>query len=128
MLINAKLYTVLSTTDLERAKKFYGETLGLKPFTMEGAPQGHALFQTEGGDILQVYLRQAAPKAENTVACFHVKDVAAEVVELKAKGVVFEEYDFPGLKTENGIATTGALKASWFKDPDGNIISVIQIG
>lgn len=128
MLTSAKLYTVLSTTDLERARKFYGETLGLKPYTMEGAPEGHVLFQTDGGDMIQLYLRPAPPKAENTVACFHVKDLEAEVAELKGKGITFEEYDYPTLKTVNGIATINRFKSAWFKDPDGNIISVTQVG
>lgn len=128
MLLNSKLTTVLSTTDIEKAKKFYIETLGLKPLPDREVEEGGALFETEKGDQLYVYQRSSAPKAENTVACFQVMDLEAEMADLIAKGVKFEEYDFPGLKTENGIATLGKLKSAWFKDPDGNILCLNQEG
>lgn len=126
MLTNSKLYAVLSTTDIERAKKFYGETLGLKPKTQEGAPEDHIMFEAGNGAGLLVYLRSDPPKAENTVAGFDVANLEEEMAELRSKGVTFEEYDFPGLKTENGVASMGNMKSSWFKDPDGNIISLNQ--
>lgn len=128
MLSNSKLCTVLSTTDIEKAKKFYGETLGLKLLPDREVEEGGALFETEKGDQLYVYERSSAPKAENTAACFEVSDLEAEMADLRAKGVTFEEYDFPGLKTENGIATLGKLKSSWFKDPDGNILCLNHVG
>ena len=58
---------------------------------------------------------------------FIVDDVEDTVKGLKDRGVVFEEYDFPGLKTENGIATMGNVKGAWFRDPDGNILAVSQV-
>lgn len=128
MLNNAKLYAVLSTTDLDRAKRFYGETLGLKPITKEGTPEGHVMFEAGNGTGVVVYQRPTPPKAENTVAGFDVLDLEAEMAELRSKGVTFEEYDFPGLKTENGVATLGNYKSAWFKDPDGNIIALNHVG
>jgi catechol 2,3-dioxygenase-like lactoylglutathione lyase family enzyme len=122
MLDTAKVHPTLSVTDLERAKKFYGDTLGLKP-TGRTAPD-HIEYQAGGDSVLMVYKRSDPPKAENTSASFTVDDVEATVGELKGRGVVFEEYDFPGLKTVNGIATIGDTKAAWFKDPDGNILAL----
>lgn len=127
MLKDSKLDTVLSTTDIERAKKFYGETLGLTPNT-DVELGDDAMFETSKGNRVYIYQRSDAPKAENTVACFQVTDLEAEMADLRAKEVKFEEYDFPGLKTENGIATLGNLKSAWFKDPDGNILCLNQVG
>jgi hypothetical protein len=71
-----------------------------------------------------IYERSDPSKAENTVASFAVEDVESAVQWLKDRGVVFEEYDFPGLKTVNSMATIGNHKGSWFKDPDGNILAI----
>lgn len=122
MLSQAKVHPTLSVTDLERAKKFYGGTLGLKA---DGniAP-GHVEYEAGEGTFLVIYERPDAPKAENTAASFTVDDIEGVVKSLKERGVVFEEYDFPGLKTVDGIAKVGDLKGAWFKDPDGNILAV----
>jgi catechol 2,3-dioxygenase-like lactoylglutathione lyase family enzyme len=112
----------VSVTDLERAKKFYGETLGLKS---DGEiAEDHVVYEAGDGTFLVIYKRPQPPKAENTVAAFSVDDVEATVQWLKDRGVVFEEYDSPGLKTIDSIATIGELKGAWFKDPDGNILAV----
>jgi len=76
--------------------------------------------------MLYVYQRSAT-KADHTVASFKVNDLEAEVKELKAKGVKFEEIAIPGIKTVNGIATMGKMKAAWFKDTEGNILSITQM-
>jgi catechol 2,3-dioxygenase-like lactoylglutathione lyase family enzyme len=86
--------------------------------------EGHAVYEAGEGTFLLIYERSEAPKAENTVASFSVDDVEGTVQWLKDKGVVFEEYDSPGLKTVNSIATMGDLKGAWFKDPDGNILAI----
>jgi len=65
-----------------------------------------------------------AGKSRATVAAFVVGDLDAVVASLRERSVVFEEYDLPGLKTENGIAAVGSVRAAWFKDPDGNILAV----
>jgi catechol 2,3-dioxygenase-like lactoylglutathione lyase family enzyme len=109
-------------TDLERAKKFYGETLGLKS---DGViAEGHAVYEAGEGTFLVIYERSEPSKAENTAASFSVDDVEGTVQWLKDRGVTFEEYDSPELKTINSIATIGDLKGAWFKDPDGNILAV----
>ena len=126
MLVQGKVHPTLSVTDLERAKKFYGETLGLK--ANGELAEGHVVYEAGAGSFLVVFERSEPPKAENTVASFAVDDVEGTVRWLKDRGVVFEEYDFPGLKTVNSIATIGDIKGGWFKDPDGNILAISSFG
>jgi predicted enzyme related to lactoylglutathione lyase len=123
MLSNAPLSATLPAVDIERAKKFYAEKLGLK----ESASQEPGGVTFDCGNGTQLYIYQRAPvKVEHTLASFMVKDLAAEMTELRGRGVVFEEYDFPGLKTVNGIADMGGFKAAWFKDSEGNILGIGQ--
>ena len=112
----------IPVTNLEQAKRFYEGVLGLKPATGLEAP-GHFFYEAGGGTQLGIYERGPS-KAEHTLAAFNVSDVDAAVRDLRAKGVKFEDYDFPGLKTVNGIATLGNWRGGWFKDPDGNILAV----
>ena len=122
MLAKGKVHPTLSVTNLERAKKFYGETLGLK--SNGELALDHVEYEAGEGTFLVIYVRPEPPKAENTAASFIVDDVEVIVKWLKERGVVFEEYDLPGLKTTNSIATLGDLKGAWFKDPDGNILAI----
>jgi predicted enzyme related to lactoylglutathione lyase len=112
--------------DLKRARKFYEETLGLK-VVMEDPSPG-IMLQCGKGTMLYLYQR-GATRADHTVASFAVDGIEAEVRELKLKGVKFEEYDIPAmkLKTVNSIATVGTMKSAWFKDTEGNILSVSQM-
>ena len=71
--------------------------------------------------------QEAAGSAQHTLGSFLVEDIEATVTELRSSGVTFEEYDMPGLKTENGIAQIGPEKVAFFKDPDGNILSVVEV-
>ncbi len=126
MLANALVCATLPTTDLERAKRFYGETLGL-PEANFGA--GGGVFYTAGrGTMFCVYERPPST-ADHTVAAFLVEDLDAQMSELRTRGVKFEEYDLPGLKTENGIYSdpNSGFKGSWIKDPDGNILGLTQL-
>ena len=125
MLSKAKAHPTLPVTDIERARKFYGETLELK-LREELAP-GHLLYDAGEGTFLIVYERPTPTKADSTAASFFVADVEATVKGLKDRGVVFEEYDFPGLQTVNSIATMGNVKGAWFKDPDDNILAVSEV-
>ena len=123
MLIKADVYPTLPAVDIKRARKFYEETLGLKVVKEDPSPG----IQVEAADGTGLYIYQrAATKADHTVAGFIVKDVEAEVKELKAKGVKFEEYDMPdmGIKTVNGVATMDGMKSAWFKDTEGNILAI----
>ena len=125
MLSKSKAHPTLPVTDIERARKFYGETLELK-LREELAP-GHLLYDAGEGTFLIVYERPTPTKADSTAASFIVADVEATVKGLKDRGVVFEEYDFPGLQTVNSIATMGNVKGAWFKDPDDNILAVSEV-
>lgn len=123
MLSSAPVIPTLPVVDLERATKFYQEKLGLKPVPV--GEQDSAMF--ECGEGTRLFLYQRAPtKADNTAAAFLVPDIEGTVRELKNEGIKFEEYDLPGLKTINSIATLGSTKAAWFKDTEGNILNVTQ--
>ena len=124
MLTNAKVNPTLPVVDLERAKKFYEEKLGLK--VLQEDPSPGAILQAGDGTTLYIYQR-AATKADHTAASFTVKDVEGTVKGLKAKGVVFEDIDSPGLKTVDGIFTMGELKGAWFKDTEGNTLAVTNM-
>lgn len=120
MLGSARPVATVAVSDLERAKKFYGETLGLK--AKDERSDG---IRYEAGDSwFLVYPSQFAGTAKSTYMSFDVDDLEKEVAELRDRGVTFEEYDLPGLKTVNGIAEIQGVKGAWFKDPDGNILSV----
>jgi len=113
----------IAVSDLERAKKFYGETLGLK---VKDERADGVRYEAGGGSLVLVYPSQFAGTAQSTYMGFDVDDVEKAVGELRERGVVFEEYDMPGLKTVDGIAEIEGVKGAWFKDPDGNILSIGQ--
>ena len=123
MLSDLRVSATVAVKDLEKAKSFYTDTLGLKISKEE--PEGID-FECGGGTILGVYPSSFAGTAQNTVAGWETDDLDAEVADLKGRGVTFEEYDMPGLKTENGIAKVGSFRGAWFKDPDGNILVVTE--
>ena len=116
---------VLCSTDLARSQEFYEQKVGLKlsPETIHN----HLLFECGDGSTLLVYGRPAPSKADHTQVRFWSTDVRADVDELVARGVTFEEYDFPTLKTVDHVATTAGIgKSAWFKDPDGNTLALFQ--
>ena len=123
MLRDAQVCPTLPTTDLKRAREFYEGVLGLK---VTHASEGGIAFEAGNNSAIYVYERPPSP-AQHTLASFQVDDLEAKVDEMSAKGIVFEQYDFPGLKTdEKGIAISEeeGERAAWFKDPDGNILAV----
>ena len=122
MFDSATAHGTIAVSDINRAKKFYEETLGFKP--MDERSDG-VRYRT-GDTWFLVYPSQFAGTAKSTYLTFQVDDVEAAVKELRNRGVVFEEYDFPGLKTVDGIAEIQGVKGAWFKDPDGNILAVGQ--
>ena len=124
MLTDHRMHATLPTTDLERARHFWGETLG---FPIDREVDGGAIMFRAGADSrFTLFLSPNENRAGHTQSGFAVTDVRSEVAELQAKGVVFEEYDYPGIKTEGGIAKTPAWWSAWFKDPDGNLIGLVQ--
>lgn len=128
MLANSRIRPTIPVVDLNRAKRFYETTLGLKPVVSvnNDSTTDIALFECGYGTHIELYQRSAS-KAEHTLATFEVSDIEGDVNALRAKGVVFEEYDMPEIKTQNGIATQGSVKAAWFKDSEGNILCIHQL-
>jgi catechol 2,3-dioxygenase-like lactoylglutathione lyase family enzyme len=127
MLANAMVAPSISVTDLDRAVKFYGETLGLPQ--ADGPAGVPPMFQCGDGTMLLIYPREAPSVADHTLASFKVDDIESVVDGLSAKGVTFEQYDMGEIKTdERGIASEPqGPKAAWFNDPDGNILGIFQM-
>jgi catechol 2,3-dioxygenase-like lactoylglutathione lyase family enzyme len=124
MLADARIAANVPVSNLEEAVSFYGEKLGLSLFERgEGEP--YARFAGADETKLGVYESKTAGQSKHTLASFVVDDVRSVVDELKAKGVTFEEYDMPGMKTEDGVASMGDTRAAWLKDPDGNILEIV---
>lgn len=120
-----RVSAVICSTDLARSKDFYENKVGLRlsPQTITN----HLLFECGDGSTLLVYGRPTPNKADHTQVRFWSEDVEGDVKMLAGRGVVFEEYDFPALKTVGGIATTpGVGKSAWFKDPDGSTLALFQ--
>ena len=117
MLDDAMLVPTVAVTDLDRAKRFFGEQLGLSmldetPFAVRYA----------AGKGTQVSVRRGQPNVGQTVAHFEVDDLDSLIRDLTARGVTFEEYETP--KTTNFIAQVGPARGAWFKDPDGNVFGL----
>ena len=108
--------------DLDRTRRFYEDVLGAQ-VVMED-PGG--IIYRSGDSTFSLYPTEFAGTAQHTLGAFVVRDVDAAVAELRGKGVTFEDYDLPGLKTVDGIAELGGVRGAWFKDPEGNILSVVQ--
>jgi predicted enzyme related to lactoylglutathione lyase len=123
MLKNAPIVPYIPVADVARARKFYEEKVGL---VAKEEYAGGVLYECGNGSRVFMYPSPGAGTSKASTAFWAVKDVAAEVAELKARGVVFEEYDMPGIKTVNSIATGGGAKTAWFKDSEGNILAVSQ--
>ncbi len=123
MLDGKSIFPTLAAYDLERASHFYEDTLGLHRADVQ-SPDG-IMYQSNGTRFL-VY-KSAPPRGGTTAASFLVDDLEAEMRELREKGVEFEEYDLPGLKTDHGVAEFEGGKGAWFKDSEGNIINIVQM-
>lgn len=124
VLRSAAMAAVLPTHDIEAARSFYVDTLGLV-LDEKRSGEGALVLGVANGPGLVVYLKGMS-KADHTALGFTVDDVETAVAELKSKGVVFEDYDIPemGIKTVDGIADMDGAKTAWFKDPSGNILTV----
>jgi catechol 2,3-dioxygenase-like lactoylglutathione lyase family enzyme len=124
MLSNADASAVIAVADVSRAKSFYHETLQLP--IVEERPTG-LRFECGRGTFIIVYPSPFAGTARSTVAGFQVDDLDATMADLRSRGIKFENYDSPGLKTKDGVAELGPnrVRACWFRDPDGNILSIV---
>ena len=123
MLKDSPIVPYIPASDIPRARRFYEQKVGLVP-RQEIA--GGVVYECGNGSWIFLYQSGGAGTSAASQAFWQVKDVEAEVRELKSRGVVFEDYDLPGIKTVDGIATMGDTKGAWFKDSEGNIFALIQ--
>jgi predicted enzyme related to lactoylglutathione lyase len=128
MLTQARIVAIVPVSDVEEAVRFYGDTLGLtlKERRSDLPENREAEFEGANGSLL-AYESVGAGQSRHTVAGFRVGNIEEVVAALTERGVVFEDYDLPDLKTENGIATVGDVRAAWCRDPDGNILAVESV-
>ncbi len=125
MLSDYDIQATIPASDYERAKAFYSEKLGFKP--VREIEFGGGAYYESGSTAFLVYPSGFAGTNQATAASWRVDDVEKVVAEMKASGIVFEEYDFDEFKTVDGIATTpDGSRGAWFKDSEGNILSVFQ--
>ena len=116
--------TILPVDDAARARSFYTEKLGLPHRGM--TDDGSELLGTDGGPLLQLMPVSDGKHSDHTALSFEVADIEAAVRDMEAKGVMFQDYDLPTLKTENHICTTASEKCAWFMDTEHNILCVHQ--
>ncbi|BCW62745.1 VOC family protein [Paenarthrobacter sp. MSM-2-10-13] len=127
MLKDQQVGAVLPAHDIARARAYYSEKLGLEPENPDD--EDNLQYKCGDGTGFFIYQTPNAGTAKNTQIGWMVSDLKAAVQELRGKGVVFEDYDFPGLKTEDGVATMpDGSAAAWFLDSEGNILSLNQSG
>src|SRR5437667_10909344 len=122
MLTTAPIRAYIPASNIERARKFYEQIVGLEP-AEEYA--GGVVYMCGGAEVF-LYPTPNAGTSKASQATWQVKDVEAEVADLKARGVVFEEYAMPGINTKSNIATGRGAQAAWFKDSEGNIMGAVQ--
>jgi catechol 2,3-dioxygenase-like lactoylglutathione lyase family enzyme len=125
MLGKADATPMIAVRDLDRARRFYAETLGLETNEAMG---GEILEVRSGDTLINVYRSEFAGTNQATALTFDVDDIESEVRELKERGVFFQHYDMPGLEQRGDLYVGEGMKTAWFKDPDGNILSLFQGG
>ena len=123
MLGKADATPMIAVKDIDRARKFYQDTLGLETSEAMG---GEVLEVKTGDTFINVYRSEFAGTNQATALTFDVDDIEAEVRDLKDKGVFFEHYDLPGLEQQGDLYVAPGMKTAWFKDPDGNILSLFE--
>ena len=123
MLGKADATPMIAVSDLDRARKFYQDKLGLEAKEEMG---GEVLEMKSGDTRITVYRSEFAGTNKATALTFDVHDIDSEVRELKDKGVLFQHYDMPGLERQGDLYVAEGMKTAWFKDPDGNILSLFE--
>ena len=123
MLGKANATPMIAVKDLDRARTFYADTLGLETRDEMG---GEVLTVKSGDTMISVYRSEFAGTNKATALTFDVDDIEGEVRELKDKGIFFEQYDMPGLERQGDLYVAQGMKTAWFKDPDGNILSLFE--
>jgi len=124
MLGKADATPMIAVKDLDRARTFYEDTLGLKQVD----DFGEGFMLRSGATKVSVYRSEFAGTNKATALSFDVDDVDSQVRELKDKGVSFEHYDLQGLERQGDVYVAQGMKTAWFKDPDGNILSLMEGG
>jgi predicted enzyme related to lactoylglutathione lyase len=122
MLRQAPVTTILPVKDMDRARAFYEAKLELEPRGF--AADGNYLFGCGGDAQIALIVKPEGTKAEHTALSFEVSGIEQVIARLEARGVVFEDYDFPNLKTVDHVCVLGSDKAAWFKDSEGNYLCV----
>jgi catechol 2,3-dioxygenase-like lactoylglutathione lyase family enzyme len=123
VLQDAPMYAYIPARDLARARQFYEGKLGFKPGQ---ETDGGVVYEFGRGTACFLYPTPNAGTSQASQAFWSVADVDGEIASLKARGVVFEDYDMPGEKSPQGAITAGGAKAAWFKDSEGNIMALIE--
>jgi catechol 2,3-dioxygenase-like lactoylglutathione lyase family enzyme len=123
MLSDQPMFTTLPASDLERARKFYKETLG---FEVESEDPGGTLFRAGDGARFLVFPSAGKASGDHTQAGWRVTGIRSVMDELRGRGVEFLDYDLPGFKTENGVAQMGDVLGAWFKDTEGNLLNLTE--
>jgi catechol-2,3-dioxygenase len=113
----------LPAKDLDRAKTFYLDRLGLNPISEDRAGVHFVM----GGTRFRLFRSGGTASGAHTQLAFVVGDLDALLNDLKSRGLEFENYDYPNLKTVNGIADLGYARAAWFKDSEGNLLGIAQL-
>jgi catechol 2,3-dioxygenase-like lactoylglutathione lyase family enzyme len=127
-LAEAGIVAIVPVSDVEAAIRFYGGTLGLElQERRDDLPENREAEFKAGQGTLLVYESVGAGKSRHTVAGFRVDDVDATVATLRKRGVEFEDYDLPELKTDGGVAEVGDVRAAWCRDPDGNLLAIESV-
>lgn len=123
MLANKDAIATIPVKDTKAAKKFYEGALGLKPAPTQ---EPGVLSYKSGNSTVLVYESRYAGTNKATAATWVVGDVEGEVRDLKAKGISFEHYDLPETTRKGDVHVSGKTQVAWFKDPDGNILSLVN--
>jgi predicted enzyme related to lactoylglutathione lyase len=124
MLRESPLFAYFPAKDLTRARRFYEEQLGLVPKSLNN---DGVTYEFAGGTAAFLYLTDNAGTSKASQAFWSVDDVDREIVELKKRGVIFEEYDdMPGERSPEGAVIAGGAKAAWFKDSEGNTLAIVE--
>ncbi|MFD1212869.1 VOC family protein [Arthrobacter sp. GCM10027362] len=124
MLSTAKMTTILPVKDMERARNFYEKSLGLASKGMQ--EDGTCILAGGDGPAIELIVRPEADTSDHTSVSFEVEDLASEMKSLEGHGIRFEDYDLPGLKTVDHVATSAQQKCAWFTDTEGNILCLHQ--
>ena len=110
---------ILPVKDMERARRFYDQALGLQP--LGDKPDGKFVYRC-GGTEIALFPKPEGTQARHTALSFRVDDIAAAIALLESRGVRFADYDLPGLQTVGHVCVLGSEKAAWFEDTEGNIL------